>query len=156
MRRAHAEESAEIDAPNDVVYGIFADYRDQHPRILPQRYFKRLDVEQGGTGAGTVFRVVTRALGAERVLRMAVTEPEPGRVLAETDVDTGLVTTFTVAPLDGGRARVTIATDWQPTRTLASLLESLLTPPILRRIYRAELRQVQAYVQGKAARIAPS
>ena len=46
-------------------------------------------------------------------LRMEVTEPQPGRVLMESDVASDMVTTFTVEPSDGGRdSRVTIATRW--------------------------------------------
>ena len=44
-----------------------------------------------------------QVLGVERVYREVVSEPEPGRVLAETDADAGVTTTFTVDALDGGK-----------------------------------------------------
>lgn len=46
---------------------------------------------------------------------MEVSEPLPGRILAETDRASGAVTTFTVTPQDNGaRAHVEIATEWSP------------------------------------------
>ena len=60
-------------------------------------------MEQGGIGAGTVIRFQMSALGQKRTLRAEITEPEPGRVLVETYLDSnGAVTTFTVDP---GRLR---------------------------------------------------
>ncbi len=45
--------SSFIRAPASQVYAIIADYRNGHPRILPQPYFVSLNVDQGGIGAGT-------------------------------------------------------------------------------------------------------
>lgn len=142
------EESAVIDAQPAAVYAVLADYRRHHPRILPPQYFTGLEVEQGGIGAGTVIRVGMRALGRAVAYRLTVSEPEPGRVLVEADRAAGVVTTFTVEPVDGGqRARVRIATAWAPKRGLRGLGERLLNPPVARRIYRQELRQLAAYLQ---------
>jgi hypothetical protein len=139
-------EAAVIDAPPAVVYGVLADYRQHHPRILPPGYFTGLDVEEGGFGAGTVMLVHMRALGQTRVFRMVASEPEPGRVLVETDHDRDVETTFTVDPVDGGqRSAVTIATAWTPKGGLAGLGDRLVTPPIMRRIYREELRRLNTY-----------
>ncbi len=46
--------SALIDAPAAKVYGIIADYREGHPSILPKPFFGSIQIERGGTGAGTV------------------------------------------------------------------------------------------------------
>lgn len=152
MPRAHAEAAAVIEARPADVFAILSDYREHHPQILPKEYFPSIQVEQGGQGAGTVFRVTTRALGVERRYHMIVTEPEPGRVLVETDSAVDLVTTFTVTPVDQGqRAHVHIATDWAPAPGIAGWLEQKLTPLIMRRIYHKELRQLAAYVQRPAA-----
>ncbi len=152
MGRGHAEAAAVIAARPADIYAVLADYRNEHPHILPKAYFSALEVEQGGRGAGTVFRVRTRFLGVERSYHMVVSEPEPGRVLVETDIGSGLATTFTVTPLDNGeRARVQIATDWKTSAGLGEMVEKALTPPIMWRIYRAELRQLAAYVQNKSA-----
>lgn len=149
MRRLHAEATAVIPAPPATVYGILADYHNGHPHILPKEYFAGLTVEVGGQGAGTIFVVRTRELGRERAYRMVVREPEPGRVLTETDESSGLVTTFTVTPIQAGQqARVQIATDWEARPGLAGIVEGLVMPMLMRRVFLRELAQFAAYVQG--------
>ena len=92
------EASAHIDAPPEHVYGIIADYHVGHPSILPKA-FKNFVVEKGGTGAGTIIRFEVHAFRTVTRFRAIVTEPEPGRVLVETNVEpTESPTTFTVAP----------------------------------------------------------
>ena len=94
--------SAKINSSPKIVYGIIADYRDAHPKILPKPPFVSLIVEQGGIGAGTIVRVQMKVMGKLQTFRTVVTEPEPGRVLVETN-DTGYITTFTVEPIDDGK-----------------------------------------------------
>ena len=87
--------SALIHASPQDLYAIIADYQQGHPQILPKPPFVSLVVEQGGKGAGTVIRVQMRVLGQTQAFRAVVTEPEPGRILVETN-DNGYVTTFSV------------------------------------------------------------
>src|SRR6476619_4413817 len=88
--------SARIASAPERVYAIIADYKNGHPRILPKQ-FLGLAVEQGGVGAGTVINFQMRAFGRIVTNRSAVTEPEPGRVLVETELGgKGIVTPFTV------------------------------------------------------------
>lgn len=144
--------TATIAAAPEQVYAVFADYRSAHPQILPRPYFIGLEVEQGGYGAGTVFRAFPRSFGTQRTLRMAVTEPEPGRVLVETDLASDLVTTFTITPTDDPqRTQVRIATQWSAKPGIAGLLDRLMTPPILRMVYRKELGEVQRYLARQLA-----
>lgn len=134
--------SAPVSAPADVVYGIIADYRNGHPHILPRKYFEWLEVERGGRGEGTVIRFQMRVLGRTRVLRAVVTEPDPGRVLVETDTGgMGPVTTFTVEPTDSG-SRVTISTVLTSAGGLLGVAERFVLRRILRRIYARELEQL--------------
>ena len=85
-------------------------------------------------------------MGAARVFQMVVSEPEPGRVLVETDKITGQVTTFTVNPrADANQSAVTIATDFQPRPGFAGIMERLFSPPITRRIFKTQLQQLEAY-----------
>ena len=134
-------ESAVIRAPAERIFAILADYREGHPSILPRPPFESLEVEQGGVGAGTVVRCRIRLLGATREFRAAITEPEPGRVLAETDLATGAVTTFTVVPTDGGNhSEVTIGTELPLRKGLAGIVERLLVPRQLRPVYLRQLR----------------
>ena len=136
--------SARVDAPADVVYGIIADYRRGHPQILPQPYFEWLEVERGGRGEGTVLRFQMRVLGRTRVLRAAVTEPEPGRVIAET-YDDGGVTTFTVTP-EGSGSRVRIETTAE-AKGIQGLVARLLAPRLLRPLFTDELARLDQYTQ---------
>jgi hypothetical protein len=137
--------SARMDAPAEVVYSIIADYRNGHPHILPKQYFEWLEVEQGGRGEGTVIRFQMRVLGQTRVLRAAVTEPEPGRVLVETDTSgDGPVTTFIVEPEESG-SHVTFSTELTSAGGPLGLLERFVLRRVLRRIYAAELRQLARF-----------
>ena len=143
MRKSYKiKASATVSAPADVVYDIIADYRNGHPHILPRKYFDWLEVEQGGRGAGTVVRFQMRVLGQTRVLRAVISEPEPGRVLVETEPDgVGPVTTFTVEP-EGSDSHVTFSSELTSAGGLLGVLERFVLRRILRRIYARELEQL--------------
>lgn len=148
MGQIHTEVSDIIPARPEVVYAVLADYRVGHPAILPKPYFTELKVEQGGQGAGTIVRTRMVVMGVERMFRLTVSEPEPGRVLKEVDEQAGVVTTFTVEPLnDGQQARVTIATEARASPGLMGVMEKLMNPPFTRRIYKEELQQLAEYVR---------
>lgn len=143
--------TATIDAPPARVYAILADYRNHHPHILPKAYFVKVDVTKGGQGTGTEFVADMNIYGSKRTFHMTVSEPEPGRVIAETDAKLGTYTTFTVEPLEGGaKSKVTIATESRTSAGLGGWLESLTTPMIMRKIYQEELQQLNTYVQQVA------
>jgi len=149
MKTQQVSASAVINAPARQVYTILADYHAGHPRILPRQYFSSLEVEQGGVGAGTVLRFQMRAGGTTRTFHAEVTEPEPGRVLVETnrvenDPASQSVTTFTVDPIKGeAQTEVTIST----TLSVANWLEGLFTKMFLRRVYAQELKQIATLAQ---------
>ena len=138
------EASAEIPAAAERVYGIVADYRVGHPRIIPRSFFDGIEVEQGGYGAGTVIRVGVHLAGRRTSFRAAVTEPHPGRVLVETDLAGGPVTTFTVDPLGEDRCRMTISTRLQRRGRPVGMLERWFTIRFLRRVYAEELKLLAA------------
>ena len=137
MKKIQVDVSCVVLASAPIVYQILADYT-LHPRILPS-YFTGLDILEGGIGAGTRIKVFMNFMGAKRTLEMMVTEPYPGLILAETDVHTGLVTTFTVRPLHETCCDVTIATCWEQKPGLGGWLDRWTTPPVMRHIYRNEL-----------------
>src|SRR5438046_2170473 len=111
MARIWVAASADIDAPAATIYDIISDYKNGHPLILPKEHFRDLVVEEGGKGEGTVIRFITRAGGQDRHMHARVSEPEPGKVLEEHDLDSDLVTTFTVTPLGENQTHVQIATE---------------------------------------------
>lgn len=151
MSMVNVVASGMIAAPASQVYSILADYRNHHPHILPKAYFTDLEVEEGGSGEGTVFRAALQLMGRKQRFRMRVTEPEPGRVLAETDLDTDLVTKFIVEPRASGQTEVTIATTFQPSPGLKGWLERLTAPGFLRRVYRTELQQLDEYARQRTS-----
>jgi len=131
--------SAHIDAPPERVYGIIADYRVGHPSILP-RPFKNFVVEKGGTGAGTIVRFEVHAFGTVTRCRAIVSEPEPGRVLVETNVEpTESPTTFTVLPGAHGGSEVTFVTEAKARDGIAGMIERFLSKRFLKKLYTEEL-----------------
>jgi uncharacterized protein YndB with AHSA1/START domain len=136
-----------IDAPADIVYGCLADMR-QHPQFLPPA-FSEFEVETGGVGAGTVTRFRITTGGRSRRYRMQVAEPEPGRVLTESDMDSSLVSTFTVEPRGDG-SLVKICTGWQGAGGVGGFFERLFAPRVLRRVYADELERLSEYVRQHA------
>ncbi len=133
-----------IPAPPQAVYSLIADYRDGHPRMLPRRYFPRLEVERGGSGEGTIIRFEVKLFGTTRRVRAEISEPKPGEELVETDLTTGARTTFIVVPRPGGReSEVTIKTEWEASG-LRGWLARMMAPSLLRRIYAEQLAQLEA------------
>jgi hypothetical protein len=80
--------------------------------------------------------------GRVRTLRAAITEPDPGRVLVESDLDRGGVTTFTVTPLGEAACQVHILTEWTSSG-LRGWVESFLAPRMLEPLFREELAILQ-------------
>lgn len=149
---ANVEVSAEriINAPAERVYGYLADFREHHPRILPPA-FSEYAVEEGGTGAGTVIRFSLKAGGRTRAFRQRIAEPEPGRVLTESDLNSSAVTTFTVTPEGDRRCRVRIETVWQGAGGIGGFFERLFAPRALRPIYADELERLDRYAREQPA-----
>lgn len=147
MAEIYVTASGTVGAPAADVYRYIADYRQHHPRFLPPA-FSDFRVEQGGVGAGTVVSFRVTAGGSTRAHRDVVAEPEPGRVLTESN-DAGKLTTFTVTPAGGG-SQVKIETRW-PTAGLRGLVERLLAPRLLRAIFVDELARLDRYARQQQA-----
>ncbi len=150
MQKIHSEASNIINAKPEQVYTVLADYHNGHPHILPKQYFPELQVKHGGIGAGTIVEVQTRVLGVKKIYHLVVSEPKPGQVLQEDDPEAGLVTTFTVTPVNNGQqTRLKIATDWERKPGLTGFMESIMNPLITRRIYKKELLQIAEYLRNE-------
>lgn len=134
-----------VGAPAPEVYGYIADHRDHHANFLPPQ-FSDFHVEAGGVGAGTITRFKLTAGGRTRQLRTEVTEPEPGRVLVESDTMSSSVTTWTVTP-EGNACQVRISTTWQGAGGVGGVFERLFAPRVLRRLYDDELGRLDTYAQ---------
>jgi uncharacterized membrane protein len=138
-----------IEAPADAVYGYLADMREHHPHFLPPA-FSDFKIESGGVGAGTVTRFKLQAGGRTREYRMQVAEPEPGRILTETDTQSSLVTTFTVEA-EGDQSRVRISTDWEGAGGIGGFFERTFAPKVMRRLYEDELERLNDYAKSQRA-----
>ena len=139
--------TAAVPAEPSRVYAVIADYHNGHPRILPKE-FSGMVVEKGGVGRGTIIRFQMSVFGRKQTFRAAISEPKPGRVLVETDLDTnGAVTTFVVDPdVASSGSRVTITTELAVRKGVAGRIERFLSTRLLRPIYVRELKQLAAYI----------
>ena len=140
-------QTAVVSGDPEQVYTVLSDYIQHHPNILPRKYFKSCTVEEGGKGAGTLIDVRMAFMGVKQAYLLRVTEPTPG-TLVETDVTTGLKTSFIVKPASNGKSHVEIATTWEPKPGLRGWFERLSTPPVMRSIYAQELNNLDTYVQN--------
>jgi hypothetical protein len=147
MARLLASARGTVNAPADTVYGYLADMREHHPRFLPPA-FSDFEVESGGIGTGTITRFKVTAGGRTQQYRMKVCEPEPGRILTESDTRSTLVTTTTVTP-QGAACLVGFSTAWDGAAGIRGLVERLLAPRVLRGLYRDELQRLDAYARDR-------
>jgi ribosome-associated toxin RatA of RatAB toxin-antitoxin module len=148
MAQLSVVEEGMVGAPAEQVYGLIADMRQHHQQFLPPS-FGEIRVEEGGYGAGTVYRVNVTFAGQVRELHMRVDEPEPGRVLTESDLHSPMQTTWTLTP-DGAGCRVRIATGWTSAGGFQGLIERLFAPGVMRKVYRDELARLDRYARQQA------
>jgi len=140
-----------VSASAAVAYRLIANYQGGHQRILPEKYFDKLRATKGGYGDGTEIAFEMYPFGMKRAAQQArarVTEPEPGRVLVETDLDRGFVTTFTVDAVSETKSRVQFVTTVPRKPGVLGAIEKLLTTLFLRTVYEEELEQFSRVVLG--------
>ena len=157
MGQIKVKATAVLDARPEDVYATIADYRHGHPDILPKESLYDLQVEQGGHGAGTIIRFKLKALGVEQSFYQRISEPEPGRVLVEQDIDSAqnVMTTFTVDPEEHEqKSHVEIATTMNASPGFKGLVERIIVPIINPQIYRKDLKLLEAVAQKR--RTSPS
>ena len=137
----------DIAAPAALVYDILADYREGHPSVLPPA-FTAFEVLEGGIGAGTRIRFDLKLAGRTSTTTAVVTEPEPGRVLTETESERGLATSFTVEPIGSTRCHVTIDTVWQ-AYGIRAWVEKRVVPRLLRPLYEDQLERLETVSRAR-------
>jgi Polyketide cyclase / dehydrase and lipid transport len=76
-----------------------------------------------------------------------VDEPEPGRVLRESDQNSSLITKFTVDPGSGQSSLVKISTSWQGAGGIGGFFERTFAPRAMKAIYEDELQRLATYAQ---------
>jgi hypothetical protein len=148
MKTPTASATRTIYAPADQIYRIIADYRNLHVLILPKEYFLSLNVEKGGVGAGTIINFSMRILGRKQDFRSLITEPQPGRLLVETDIRSETPTSFQVLPVEeSSLTHVTISTELRAR----NWIEAQIAKPMLEKIYRQELELLARLAEDPAA-----
>lgn len=125
-------------APHQIL-AYLRDYLSQSIAEQPKGYFKDIEVEEGGTGAGTIYHATIALNGIILNRLVAVSEPERNKVL-ETDIYTGMRTTFIVRERFG-ETYLRISTELPAEPCSASLPSAAL----VRRINLAELVMAQRY-----------
>lgn len=134
-----------VSASADLVYHCIADFDHHHPRFLTLAS-SQFRVEDGGVGAGTVHSFRMTAGGRARAFRMRVDEPEPGRVLTESDERSSMATTWVVTQqgpscrggwMHAGRVWVGVGGSFA----------RLFAPRVLRQLYDEELERLDRYVR---------
>jgi hypothetical protein len=138
-----------VSAPAEIVYSYLADFRNHHPRFLPPA-FSDFAVEAGGVGAGTIITYALTAGGRTRRYRAEVAEPEPGRVLTESDTTSSAVTTFTVTP-QGETSSVRISSKWTGASGVGGFFERMFAPRAARGLFANELALLDEYARARTS-----
>ncbi|MFT3898827.1 MAG: SRPBCC family protein [Gordonia sp. (in: high G+C Gram-positive bacteria)] len=134
MAQVTATQTVQIAAAPDKVLAALADYQAR-PEILPANY-RDYAVLSGGTGDGTVVHWILQATEKrQRDVKAAVSVA--GSTITETDENSTMVTTYTVAP-SGDGSTVTTTTTWQGAGGVGGFFEKTFAPKGLGRI-QAEL-----------------
>jgi hypothetical protein len=148
MRTINVVQEGPVGAPADLTYRLIADDA-HHQQFLPEG-ISDFEVVEGGVGAGTLHRFTVTAGGRARKYLMRVDEPDPGRVITETDQNSSLVTTFTVTPA-GDTCVVRIETRWNGASGIGGFFERTFAPKVMRKMYADELARLDTYARGQAA-----
>lgn len=146
-----------VNARPQAVYAVFSDYRVAHQAVLPKPYFTEMRVTRGGQGAGTETLLRMTISGREFTYRQVVTEPEPGRVLVESDHEQQVITAFTFDPVgDGSQTRLTIVTEMPSKPGLSGWFESWITPLVMGNIYKKEVALLKDYLSQQSHAAQPA
>lgn len=119
----NAEPSAALDA--------LADYQNVRPKILSAHYTE-YHVLQGGHGQGTIATWKLRATKS-RVRDVRVNVDVAGRTVIEKDVNSSMVSNWTVAPAGPG-CSVTVKTTWTGAGGVQGFFEKTFAPLGLKKI----------------------
>jgi hypothetical protein len=153
MSYIRVDVSKDIPARAEAIYAILCDYRVGHQAILPRPEFVSLDIEKGGGGAGTEYTLTMRLYGQTYTYQHRIEEPRPGFELVEIDRQTGeRASWFTLEPQAGSTAtRVTISSQLPVAAGFTGIIQRLMQPRIMRKLFERELDNLAAYVKRQEA-----
>ncbi len=146
MGQVSAASTVLIDAEPAVVLGAVADYQAMRPKILSEHY-SGYRVLEGGQGAGTVAIWKLQATKSRsRDVRADV--DVAGHTVIEKDVNSSMVTNWTIAPAGPGSS-VTVKTSWQGATGIGGFFERTFAPIGLRKIQAEVLSNLKREVEGR-------
>src|SRR5919199_6926118 len=130
-----------VRAPAEQVLAALGDYEGARRRAMPEQ-FSDYRVEAGGSGAGT--RVHWRFAATSKRVRdqlVEVSEPDAD-TLVERDLNSSMVTTWTLSPADAGVTTVRVRTTWNGAGGVGGFFERTFAPRGLRRVYASMLERL--------------
>ncbi|REF00186.1 SRPBCC family protein [Thermomonospora umbrina] len=139
-----------MSATPEQVMKALADYEGTRPRMLTEHYGE-YEVREGGQGAGTV--VHWRLAATSKRVRdclLSVTAPREG-ALVESDANSSMVTTWTVASAGGG-SRVRVETTWTGAGGIGGFFERTFAPGGLKKIYDEQLAKLEGVLAAPSQR----
>ncbi|MEU5419720.1 SRPBCC family protein [Streptomyces sp. NPDC001407] len=146
MGQVEATTERIIAADPEEVFDALADYSGTRAKLLPE-HFSEYEVREGGDGEGTQVHWKLQATSKRvRDCLLDVTEPTTGQ-LVEKDLNSSMVTTWTVTPAGEGKARVVVTTVWNGAGGVGGFFERTFAPKGLGRIYDAVLAKLAAEVE---------
>ncbi|MEO5875950.1 MAG: SRPBCC family protein [Streptosporangiaceae bacterium] len=142
MGKVTASATQTISASADRVLAALGDYDGTRAAILTE-HFSEYQVREGGRGEGTVVHWKLAATSKRvRDCLLTVTAPRED-TLVETDANSSMVTTWTVAPA-GAESTVTVTTTWDGASGVGGFFERIFAPGGLKKIYEAQLAKLEA------------
>jgi hypothetical protein len=135
--KVSASSSIVVTASPDKALAAIADYATVRPKILSAHY-RDYKVVEGGQGAGTVADWTLQAT-EKRSRNVHATVSVSGNTVTETDANSSMVTTWTVAP-SGSGSQVTTTTEWNGAGGIGGIFEGIFAP--------LGLKKIQAEVLG--------
>ncbi len=142
MAQVTAQTQRTIDAPAERVTEALADYETTRPAILTENYGDyRVEPDR------RVHWTLQATRKRVRDQLVTVTRPTPSTIV-ESDANSSMVTTWTVAPEGTGRSTVTARTTWDGAGGIGGFFERTFAPKGLARIHDGVLANLDAAVRG--------
>jgi len=147
-----AESSAKIHTPSQTLYQFIADYKYGHPSILPEKHFSDFAVEKGGYGKDTVVCFRFTLAGNSRKMRVIVDEPIPGKLITETELETGILTSFLFEPVGDDMTILKITSEWKKEGFMG-LIEKIFVPIMMKKVFEKQFENIRDQLLGSVSTI---
>ncbi|WP_421843554.1 SRPBCC family protein [Mycobacterium sp.] len=145
MGQVSAASTILIEAEPEAALAAVADFQNVRPKILSPHY-SDYQVLQGGQGQGTVAKWRLQATKS-RSRDVQVNVDVAGHTVIEKDVNSSMVTNWTVAPAGPGSS-VTVKTAWTGAQGVKGFFEKTFAPLGLKKIQSAVLDNLKKELEG--------